>query len=82
LSESNGSISCSTPHDAVRFPLAVSETGRYLVDRTGRPFFIHGDSPWEIPWRLTREETLAYLEDRQRKGFYALLQTLWLPNGA
>ncbi|MGH6893615.1 MAG: NPCBM/NEW2 domain-containing protein [Dongiaceae bacterium] len=39
----NGQASAA---DKAVFPLKVSANGRYLVDQPGRPFFIHGDSPW------------------------------------
>ena len=38
------------------FPLHVSENKRYLVDSHGTPFFLSGDSPWEISWQLTIDE--------------------------
>ena len=56
--------------------------------RKGRPFLLHGDSPWYLVWRLTREEASEYLDDRQAKGFNALLvdvppytDTYLLPEG-
>jgi len=55
------------------FPLRVSDNKRYLVDAKGQPFLIHGDSPWELAWQLTREETVEFLENRQAKGFNAIL---------
>lgn len=47
----------------------VSETGRYLVDENGQPFFYLGDTAWELFHRLNREEVNQYLEDRVEKGF-------------
>ncbi|MBN1669795.1 MAG: DUF4038 domain-containing protein [Kiritimatiellae bacterium] len=60
------------------FPLRVSENGRYLVDRQGRPFLLHGDTMWM--WSvvssrrtpLSREGILEYLDDRVAKRFNTL----------
>jgi len=50
-------------------PVAVSENGRYLVDKDGLPFFYLGDTAWELFHRLDREEADQYLLDRSEKGF-------------
>lgn len=63
----------SQAQSGVSFPLRVSENKRYLVDSKGVPFFINGDSPWEISWQLTREEAERYLENRRQKGFNTIL---------
>ena len=46
---------------------------RYLVDVNGQPFFIHGDTAWSIAVQLTRPQIRTYLDDRQAKGFTALI---------
>ena len=56
-----------------RFPLHVSENGHYLQDSAGKPFFINGDSPWEMAFRLTKDEARQYLDTRARQGFNTLL---------
>jgi hypothetical protein len=56
-----------------RFPLHVSDNKRYLVDRSGEPFFLNGDSAWEIAWQLNRNETEMYLEKRRQQGFNAIV---------
>ena len=33
---------------AADFPLTPSADRRYLEDQKGRPFFLSGDSPWDI----------------------------------
>ena len=58
------------------FPLRVSENGRYLVDASGRPFLLHGDTAWSLIAQLTKEETEEYLENRRQKGFNAILVNL------
>jgi hypothetical protein len=49
--------------------LKVSESRRFLVEESGRPFFYLGDTAWELFHRLSREEASRYLEDRAGKGF-------------
>lgn len=62
----------STP----RFPLEVSPNGRYLVDSTGTPFLIHGDTAWSLIAQLKREDAERYLDDRRARGFNAILVNL------
>jgi len=49
--------------------LRVSENGRYLTTKDGKPFFYLGDTAWELFHRLNREEAERYLQDRAQKGF-------------
>jgi hypothetical protein len=49
--------------------LVVSDNNRYLNFEDGTPFFYLGDTGWELFHRLTREETLKYMENRRSKGF-------------
>lgn len=55
------------------FPLRLGQNKRHLVDARGTPFLIHGDSPWELLWQLTREEAVQFLDNRAGKGFNTLL---------
>lgn len=52
--------------------LSVHASGRYLL-RDGSPFFLHGDTCWSIVGQLTNAEIDDYLDDREAKGFNALL---------
>lgn len=47
----------------------VSANGRFLVRRDGTPFFWLGDSAQALLYRLSREETDLYLENRANLGF-------------
>ena len=49
--------------------LSISENGRYMVTESGDPFFWLGDTGWLLFKKLTREESVQYLEDRKSKGF-------------
>ena len=58
------------------FPLKISETKRALVDQTGAPFLIIGDTAWSLLAQLTETEVDQYLEDRARRGFNAIIVNL------
>jgi hypothetical protein len=49
--------------------LVVSTNHRFLQRADGSPFFWMGDTAWLLFSRLTRTETLRYLDNRQAKGF-------------
>lgn len=55
--------------DETPYPAKVSDNGRYLLDRDGKPFFWLGDTAWELFHRLKREEADDYLKDRAEKKF-------------
>lgn len=58
------------------FPVSSMAGQRYLKDATGQPFFIHGDTAWSLIAQLTREKVEKYLNDRQKRGFNAILANL------
>jgi hypothetical protein len=58
------------------FPLAVSGTGRFLVDAHGVPFRLQGEAAWSLIANLTAREVDTYLQDRAQKGFNAVLVNL------
>ena len=64
------------PAPAAVFPLHVEAGKRYLVDAVGKPFFVNGDSPWDISSSVTREQADQYLEDRRLKGINTVLVEL------
>lgn len=49
--------------------LRISKNGRYLEDKTGKPFLYLGCTAWELFHKLNREEATEYLENRKEKGF-------------
>jgi Protein of unknown function (DUF4038)/Putative collagen-binding domain of a collagenase len=49
--------------------LTVDPTGRYLVDRDGRPFLVVGDSPQALIAQLSEPQADHFFADRQRAGF-------------
>jgi hypothetical protein len=59
-----------------RFPLSISADRRHLLDKNGSPFFINGDTPWELIQNLTLADADLYLTDRKNGGFNAVLITL------
>lgn len=61
------------PPSDVRFPLHVEPGKHYLVDAAGKPFLVHGDTPWSLAAQLTEAEIAEFIDDRAAKGFTALL---------
>src|SRR5215467_80959 len=57
------------PTPRAAFPLKVGPTGRYLVDRRGRPFLIVGDSPQALIADLSEAQADQFFADRQSAGF-------------
>jgi hypothetical protein len=51
------------------YPLKVGPTGRYLVDRNGRPFLIVGDSPQALIAGLSEPQADRFFANRQAAGF-------------
>lgn len=49
--------------------LKVSDNGRYLEDKAGKPFLYLGCTAWELFHKLNREEATEYLGNRKEKGF-------------
>jgi hypothetical protein len=54
------------------YPLKVGPTGRYLVDRDGRPFLIVGDSPQSLIVNLSEAQADHFFADREAAGFNSL----------
>ncbi len=52
-----------------RLLLRVHDSGRYLTDADGAPFFWLGDTAWGLFTGLTESETAEYLDNRAAKGF-------------
>ena len=57
------------------FPLKVSENRRHLVDSTGKPFFVMGDTPWFIQ-KLKLNDARMLMDDRLAKGYNTLFLEL------
>jgi hypothetical protein len=58
------------------FPLRIAPDGRRLVDSTGRPFLIHGDTAWSLMAQLRFEDAESYLQRRSEQHFNTLLVNL------
>ena len=57
------------PTRAPAFPLSVARSGRYLVDRDGRPFLIVGDSPQALVVDLSETQAEHFFANREAAGF-------------
>jgi hypothetical protein len=64
------------PWPVAAFPLRIAAGRRHLEDAAGEPFLIHGDAAWSLIAQLTREDARRYLDDRQARGFNAVLVNL------
>jgi hypothetical protein len=51
------------------WPTGADPTGRYLVDKDGKPFFWLGDTAWMLFQEPNREDAELYLATRARQGF-------------
>jgi len=59
--------------EAVHWPLRISSSGKYLEDQDGVPFPIIGDTAWSAIVMLNQSDLATYLNDRQSKGFNAII---------
>lgn len=64
------------PAAGALYPLRVERGKRHLVDASGRPYLITGDSAWSLLAQCGRAEIDEYLRDRQQRGFNAVLVNL------
>lgn len=62
-----------TPLPTSMWPLSIHASGRYLVDAQGDPFFFLGCAGWSSGSNLTEAEIVTYLDDRQARGFTAIM---------
>lgn len=58
------------------YPLKLAPGQRFIVDQNNQPFFIHGEAAWSLIANLRDEDVDRYLDDRQNKGFNALIVNL------
>src|SRR2546425_11688776 len=56
------------------YPVKVGPTGRYLVDQTGTPFLITGESPQAMIGDLSLADANLFFANRQSHGF----NTVWI----
>lgn len=58
------------------FPVSAAPDGRYLIDGSGTPYFLHGDAGWSLIADLTSDEAKIYLADRRQRGFNTIVVNL------
>jgi hypothetical protein len=58
----------------VKYPLKVSENGRYLIDARGTPFLMAGESPQAMMVNCSPEEAAMFFDNRRSHGF----NTVWI----
>ena len=73
---SRGSIASfiprGTPPPVGPYPVSVHSSGRYLVDNTGLPFLLIGDSPQGMIANLSLADAEVYFASRQSYGYNAV----------
>jgi hypothetical protein len=52
--------------------IKVSQNGKFLETKDGKPFFWLGDTDWEMFHRLTREEIEEFISIRSEQGYNVL----------
>ncbi|PWT87108.1 MAG: hypothetical protein C5B58_00265, partial [Acidobacteria bacterium] len=57
-----------------RYPVKIGPTGRYLVDRNGKPFLIAGESPQGMMVNCSEQDAELFFKNRQSHGF----NTAWI----
>src|SRR5688572_25483005 len=57
--------------------LKITADGRYFQTSDGKPFFWLGDTGWLLFVKLTREQTIQYLDTRKAQG-YNVIQVMVL----
>lgn len=62
--------------DFSRGDLTLAMDRRHLVHKDGSPFFFMADTAWQLFHKLTREETISYLENRRARGFTVILASV------
>jgi len=60
----------------IAYPIQISGDQRHLIDDTGAPIVLNGDTPWSLAVQLTRSEVEAYLDDRVSLGLNAIMFNL------
>lgn len=67
---------CAAPAGGpIQWPVRTGG-GRQLLDASGRPILLTGDSAWSLVIQLRDDEVDRYLADRRARGFNALLVNL------
>jgi hypothetical protein len=56
------------------FPLKVAKSGRHLVDQSGTPFLIAGESPQALIANLSEKDAELFYANRVSHGF----NTVWI----
>src|ERR1700722_18032272 len=63
--------------DHIAFPLKPSPNNRYIVDASGEPFLMIGDSPQNLIVNLSTPEAAEFMANRRRYGVNALWVNLF-----
>lgn len=79
ISPERGSLTAVAANQSATHPsqrhgfLRPAASGRVLEHADGTPHLVVADTAWGMPWRASVEDVRHYAEDRQGKGFNAVL---------
>lgn len=62
------------PAAGPHYPVRIGPTGRYLVDQSGKPFLIAGESPQAMMVNVSEADAERFFADRKSHGF----NTAWI----
>lgn len=55
------------------FITTVSADGHFFLDQFGRPYLVHGDSPWSMAIDISNADADWYFQQRAKQGFNSVL---------
>ena len=69
-------LAATVAYAADPYPIRLAPDHRHVLDQTGAPFLIHGDTAWSLISALSKEDAEKYLENRRRKGVNSIIVNL------
>jgi hypothetical protein len=67
---------CTAVQAQVVPSIRISGDGSYLIDALGQPVFLNGDTAWSLMVEPTDAQIQTYFDNRQAKGYNALIASL------
>ena len=58
------------------FPLKLSDSKRYLVDNSGKPFLVKEFSSWGLIQALSENDEAAFMDSIKQKGFNTVITSV------
>jgi len=61
-------------------PLKVSANNRYLIDQSGKPFFMSADTSWSLLTKLSVADAKQYIDLRKAQGYNTIMTNIVFPS--